>query len=251
MNNSKQKPPKKHHQKMCRNSSICKNILRIQEKILKAQEKTGQNQPVTIVGVTKTHPPETASLAIVAGLTHIGENRVQEAENKFYKIENTKNVVKHMIGHLQSNKVKKAVNLFDRIDTVDSLKLAENISKNAKKLNKTIPVLLEINMSEENQKHGFDKKETDNILACLEKKNLKVEGLMTIGPHTKNEQKIRASFSGLKRILDKINRQLPSDHKSLTTLSMGMSGDYLIGVEEGSTMVRIGTAIFGARQIYL
>lgn len=233
---------------MSPDNTIRKNILRIQDKILNTQEKIGHNQPVTIIGVTKTHPPETASLAIAAGLTHIGENRVQEAENKFVKIENTNKVIKHMIGHLQSNKVKNAVNLFDRIDSVDSLKLAENISKNAKKQNKTIPVLLEINTSEEKQKYGFDKKRTDNILACLEKKNIKVEGLMTIGPHTKNEQKIRDAFSELKKILDKINNQLPTNHKKLDTLSMGMSGDYLIGVEEGSTMVRIGTAIFGARQ---
>ncbi len=229
-------------------NTIRKNILRIQEKILNVQEKTGKNQLVTIIGVTKTHPPETASLAIEAGLTHIGENRVQEAENKFVNIEHANNVIKHMIGHLQSNKVKKAIKLFDSIDSVDSLKLAENISKNAQKLNKTIPVLLEINTSGENQKYGFDKTGTDNILACLEKKNLKVEGLMTIGPHTKNAQKIRDAFSELKKILDKINSQLPTNHKKLDTLSMGMSGDYLIGVEEGSTMVRIGTAIFGARQ---
>ncbi len=244
------KPLEKLNQKMCPDNTIRKNILRIQEKILEAQEKTGQNKLVTIVGVSKTHPPETASRAITAGLTHIGENRVQEAENKFIKIENANNVIKHMIGHLQSNKVKKAVNLFDRIDSVDSLKLAENISKNAQKLNKTIPVLLEINMSGEIQKHGFDKNETDNILACLEKENIKVEGLMTVGPHTKNEQKIRSAFSELKMILDKINSQRPTKHKKLNTLSMGMSGDYLVGVEEGSTMVRIGTAIFGARQPY-
>jgi len=152
-----------------------------------------------------------------------------------------------MIGHLQSNKINKAVETFDRIDSIDSKKLANKINKRALQLNKIIPVLLEINTSGEKQKHGFPSEAIDDILSCLEKKNLKTEGLMTVGPLTENQQDIRISFSRLRSLLESINGQLPGGYSKMNTLSMGMSNDYLLGVEEGSTMVRIGTAIFGPR----
>ena len=206
---------------------IRNNLLRIQEKILSAQETSEFSHPITIVGVTKTHPPEIITAAINAGLTNIGENRVQEALDKFNKLQVVNRITKHMIGHLQSNKINKAVETFDRIDTIDSKKLANKINKRAVQLNKTIPALLEINISGEKQKYGFPPEEIDDILSCLEKENLKIEGLMTI------------------------NGQLPEGHTKLKTLSMGMSNDYLIGVKEGSTMVRIGTAIFGPRGTHI
>ena len=226
---------------------IRNNLLRIQEKILSAQETSEFSHPITIVGVTKTHPPEIITAAINAGLTNIGENRVQEALDKFNKLQVVNRITKHMIGHLQSNKINKAVETFDRIDTIDSKKLANKINKRAVQLNKTIPALLEINISGEKQKYGFPPEEIDDILSCLGKENLKIEGLMTIGPLTENQQDIRISFSRLRLLLNNINGQLPDGHTKLKTLSMGMSNDYLIGVKEGSTMVRIGTAIFGPR----
>jgi len=219
---------------------IRNNLLRIQEKILSAQETSEFSHPITIVGVTKTHPPEIITAAINAGLTNIGENRVQEALDKFNKLQVVNRITKHMIGHLQSNKINKAVETFDRIDTIDSKKLANKINKRAVQLNKTIPALLEINISGEKQKYGFPPEEIDDILSCLEKENLKIEGLMTIGPLTR-----------LRLLLKNINGQLPDGHTKLKTLSMGMSNDYLIGVKEGSTMVRIGTAIFGPRGTHI
>ena len=230
---------------------IRKNLLRIQEKILSAQETSEFSHPITIVGVTKTHPPEIITAAINAGLTNIGENRVQEALDKFNKLQVVNRITKHMIGHLQSNKINKAVETFDRIDTIDSKKLANKINKRAVQLNKTIPALLEINISGEKQKYGFPPEEIDDILSCLGKENLKIEGLMTIGPLTENQQDIRISFSRLRSLLNNINGQLPDGHTKLKTLSMGMSNDYLIGVKEGSTMVRIGTAIFGPRGTHI
>jgi len=230
---------------------IRNNLLRIQEKILSAQETSEFSHPITIVGVTKTHPPEIITAAINAGLTNIGENRVQEALDKFNKLQVVNRITKHMIGHLQSNKINKAVETFDRIDTIDSKKLANKINKRAVQLNKTIPALLEINISGEKQKYGFPPEEIDDILSCLGKENLKIEGLMTIGPLTENQQDIRISFSRLRSLLNNINGQLPDGHTKLKTLSMGMSNDYLIGVKEGSTMVRIGTAIFGPRGTHI
>ena len=230
---------------------IRKNLLRIQEKILSAQETSEFSHPITIVGVTKTHPPEIITAAINAGLTNIGENRVQEALDKFNKLQVVKSITKHMIGHLQSKKTNKAVETFDRIDTIDSKKLANKINKRAVQLNKTIPALLEINISGEKQKYGFPPEEIDDILSCLEKENLKIEGLMTIGPLTENQQDSSISFSRLRLLLKNINGQLPDGHTKLKTLSMGMSNDYLIGVKEGSTMVRIGTAIFGPRGTHI
>ncbi|HIO24209.1 MAG TPA: YggS family pyridoxal phosphate-dependent enzyme [Nitrospinaceae bacterium] len=230
---------------------IRNNLLRIQEKILSAQETSEFSHPITIVGVTKTHPPEIITAAINAGLTNIGENRVQEALDKFNKLQVVNRITKHMIGHLQSNKINKAVETFDRIDTIDSKKLANKINKRAVQLNKTIPALLEINISGEKQKYGFPPEEIDDILSCLEKENLKIEGLMTIGPLTENQQDSSISFSRLRLLLKNINGQLPEGHTKLKTLSMGMSNDYLIGVKEGSTMVRIGTAIFGPRGTHI
>ena len=230
---------------------IRNNLLRIQEKILSAQETSEFSHPITIVGVTKTHPPEIITAAINAGLTNIGENRVQEALDKFNKLQVVNRITKHMIGHLQSNKINKAVETFDRIDTIDSKKLANKINKRAVQLNKTIPALLEINISGEKQKYGFPPEEIDDILSCLGKENLKIEGLMTIGPLTENQQDSRISFSRLRLLLKNINGQLPDGHTKLKTLSMGMSNDYLIGVKEGSTMVRIGTAIFGPRGTHI
>lgn len=229
---------------------IRKNLKYIQEKIFSTQDTLGINRAITIVGVTKNLPPDTITAAINTGLTNIGENRVQEAFDKLSKPQFVCKITKHMIGHLQSNKINKAIETFDRIDSIDSKKLANKINKKAFQFNKTIPALLEINTSGEKQKYGFAPEETDDILSCLEKENLKIEGLMTIGPLTENQQDIRVSFSRLRSLLESINKQLPDGYSKMNTLSMGMSSDYLLGVEEGSTMVRIGTAIFGPRETY-
>ena len=150
-------------------------------------------------------------------------------------------ITKRFIGHLQSNKVNKCIELFDTIDSVDSIKLLKKISNSVIKHQKKISVLLEINTSGETSKRGFKPNEISEIKECLEIKNIDVNGLMTIGPNTNDKNKIRKSFQILRKIKQTIK------NPKLKELSMGMSGDYEIAVEEGSTMVRLGTALFGKR----
>ena len=199
---------------------------------------------INIVVVTKTRSPEEIQEAIAAGATSIGENRVQEAEQKFSKIQNIEKTEKRLIGRLQSNKAKKAVKIFDTIDSVDSLKLSQKISKAAKDLGKTQRVLLQINSSGENTKAGFSFNNKKEILECINMPGIKVEGLMTMGPNTKEVGLIAKSFQKTKKLFDELNKL---ENVKMKTLSMGMSGDYLIAVREGSTSIRVGTAIFGPR----
>ena len=199
---------------------------------------------INIVVVTKTRSPEEIQEAIAAGATSIGENRVQEAEQKFPKIQNIEKTEKRLIGRLQSNKVKKAVKIFDIIDSVDSLKLSQKISKAAEDLGKTQRVLLQINSSGENTKAGFGFNSKKEILECINMPGIKVEGLMTMGPNTKDVDQIARSFQKTKKLFDELNEL---ENIKMKTLSMGMSGDYLIAIREGSTSIRVGTAIFGPR----
>tara|TARA_B100000886_G_scaffold325938_1_gene271982 strand:+ start:359 stop:835 length:477 start_codon:yes stop_codon:yes gene_type:complete len=154
-------------------------------------------------------------------------------------------VEKRFIGHLQSNKTKKCVNAFDTIDSIHSLKLLKKVSKQCEKTNKKIKVLLEINTSGEIQKKGFSVEDTNEILQCFEIQNVQVVGLMTMAPFTQDKKKIRASFSLLRSMKEKLNKLLPT--KPLKELSMGMSNDYEIAIEEGATQVRLGTVLFGPR----
>lgn len=199
---------------------------------------------INIVVVTKTRSPEEIQEAIDAGATSIGENRVQEAELKFPKIQNIEKVEKRLIGRLQSNKAKKAVMIFDTIDSVDSLKLSQKISKAAEDLGKKQRVLLQINSSGENTKAGFTLNSKTEILECIKMSGIKVEGLMTMAPNTKEVDLIAKSFQKTKKLFDELNEL---ENVKMKTLSMGMSGDYLIAVREGSTSIRVGTAIFGPR----
>ena len=199
---------------------------------------------INIVVVTKTRSPEEIQEAIVAGATSIGENRVQEAEQKFPKIQNIEKTEKRLIGRLQSNKAKTAVKIFDTIDSVDSLKLSQKISKAAKDLGKKQRVLLQINSSGENTKAGFGFNSKKEILECINMPGIKVEGLMTMGPNTKDVDQIARSFQKTKKLFDELNEL---ENIKMKTLSMGMSGDYLIAIREGSTSIRVGTAIFGPR----
>lgn len=199
---------------------------------------------INIVVVTKTRSPEEIQEAIAAGATSIGENRVQEAEQKFPKIQNIEKTEKRLIGRLQSNKAKRAVKIFDTIDSVDSLKLSKKISKAAEDLGKKQRVLLQINSSGENTKAGFGFNSKKEILECVNMPGIKVEGLMTMGPNTKDVDQIARSFQKTKKLFDELNKL---ENIKMKTLSMGMSGDYLIAIREGSTSIRVGTAIFGPR----
>ena len=212
------------------------------DKAKAAQKRNGQPK---IIAVTKTHPFSVIEDVYNRGIFSIGENRVQEASNKFQSFNKMPNLTKRFIGHLQSNKVKKCMEFFDTIDTVDSLKLIRKISKQASEKTGLFPVLLEVNTSGEQQKHGFLPSETDEMLRCFDEPHVNVEGLMTVGPLTQDRQKIRDSFRRLKELEAAINNHL--GHDQLKELSMGMSGDYEIAIEEGSTMIRVGTALFGNR----
>ena len=228
--------------------SLKDTIKSIRSKIESAQKRGGFSHPVQLIAVTKTHPFSLIQECYDAGITAIGENKIQEASQKFESFESMQDITRRFIGHLQSNKVNKCLKMFDTIDSVDSLKLAKRISNAALSLKKTVPVLLEINTSGEVQKHGFLPNQLDEIIECFNETNIKIEGLMTVGPKTTEEKKTRDSFIQLRKMRDSISQLL--NQPNLRELSMGMSGDYEIAVEEGSTMIRLGTALFGKRSPY-
>ncbi|MDP2907616.1 MAG: YggS family pyridoxal phosphate-dependent enzyme [Nanoarchaeota archaeon] len=192
---------------------------------------------VKLIAVTKTRAVEEIKEAVGSGVTCIGENRVQEAEEKFpYLLK----VEKHMIGSLQTNKVRLAVELFDMIQSVDSLKLAKEIDKRCEAIGKVMPVLVEVNIGDEPNKHGIKLEDVKSFVKEISQlKNVDVQGLMCVAPLVSPEE-ARPYFKKMKRAFDSIN--------GLKWLSMGMSNDYKVAIEEGSNMVRIGTAIFGERK---
>ena len=224
--------------------SLAIKLEEIRFNIACAQEKSGTQSPVEIVGVTKTHPFSFIEESYRAGLRSIGENRVQEANVKFESFEKMPKLNKRFIGHLQSNKVKKCVELFDSIDSIDSIKTLRKVGRYSKELEKDISILIEINTSGESQKHGFIPSQKEEILECFLEQELDIEGLMTVGPMTTNKNKVRKSFC----LLRETKEWIESEGKiKLKHLSMGMSGDYEIAVEEGSTMVRLGSTLYGSR----
>ena len=221
------------------------NLKLVKKNIKAAKERVGLTNHVEIIAATKTRDPSIIKKCIDLGITSIGENRVQEAEKKFSNFLGFKKTKKRFIGHLQKNKVNKCLGLFDAIDSVDSYGLAKKINTSSKNIGVVTECLLEINTSNEPQKWGFSPKASEDILSCFQLNNVKIVGLMTIGPNTKNETDIRKSFVLLRTLKNKINKELGENR--LTHLSMGMTGDYEIGVEEGSTMIRVGTGLFGRR----
>ncbi len=230
--------------------SIAERLSQVRENIASAQIRSGAKKDVTIVAVTKTHAPQTIIDIYNAGNTVIGENRVQEAADKFPHLPHLPGLVKRMIGHLQSNKANRALEIFDTIDAVDSVKLANRIARQTRVLGIEIPVLLEINTTAEPSKFGFSPDKVDEMLECCEIAGLVVQGLMTVGPLTGGETAIRAAFIKVRTIKEELSCQLSEKTEKLPILSMGMSGDYQIAVEEGSTMVRLGTTLFGPRKEY-
>jgi len=201
---------------------------------------------VILIAATKGRTSEEINEAIEAGIEIIGENYVQEAEKKFKII--GRKVKWHMIGHLQTNKVKKALEIFDMIETVDSEKLAREIDKEAKKRNIVFPVLIEINSGREKQKSGVFPEDAEKLIYEISNyENIKIEGLMTMGPFVKNPEDIRPYFRLTKELFEKFkNLNLPN--VEMKYLSMGMSDTWKIAIEEGANIIRIGTAIFGPRR---
>ncbi|MEB2781248.1 YggS family pyridoxal phosphate-dependent enzyme [Algoriphagus sp. C2-6-M1] len=215
---------------------------------LEAVKKTFINQECQLVAVSKTKPLEDLKVAYSAGIRDFGENKVQELQAK--QPEMPEDVNWHMIGHLQSNKVKYIAPFVYLIHGVDSFKLLREINKQGKKIDRKINVLLQIHIAEEETKFGFDKEELDEMLSNPDFVNLShvsIQGVMGMATFSENKNQVRKEFRGLKTLLEELrSRQLP-EFVQLKDISMGMSGDYQIAQEEGSTIVRIGSAIFGGR----
>jgi pyridoxal phosphate enzyme (YggS family) len=241
--------------------SIAGRVDRLEQRIRAACLQAGRPiAEVKLMAVSKTHPAEAIAVAFAAGLRLFGENRVQEFQQKLPALKPLGVIVSgveeaseeaaavHLIGHLQSNKSARAVEVFSGVDTVDSLKLALRLDDAAGKLKRRLPILLEIKLSDEEAKKGLEP-ESQELAELLERlpdlEHLQMRGLMTVAPLDENPETARASFRQL-RLLREESAQRYS-RLDFGELSMGMSGDFEIAIEEGSTLVRIGTAIFGAR----
>jgi pyridoxal phosphate enzyme (YggS family) len=220
---------------------IAENIKAVQAKIEAAARKSGRSaEDITLVAVTKTRTPEEMNRAIAAGLTDIGENKVQEIENKYDEV-NTEGLRWHFIGHLQRNKVKYIITKADLIHSVDSLRLAEEINRRAAEAGRIIDVLIQVNVAREESKFGVTTDEVSRLIESVAETcaNIKVTGLMCIAPAADNPEDVRGVFCSAKKLFDEI--------PGLKWLSMGMTHDYEVAIEEGSNIVRVGTGIFGER----
>lgn len=226
--------------------SITENLKKIKQSIEVISIQCGREKgSVELLAVSKTKPIESLVCAYECGQRLFGENRVDEAEKKAPQL--PPDAVFHMIGHLQSNKVRKACKIFSCIQSVDSLKIAKKINTTCIELNKIMDIYIEINIADDQNKTGY---EVDEVFykefgEIIKLSNIKVLGLMCIGAFVNDDKLIRDSFSSLKEILKKL--QIDNESFSGNKLSMGMSSDYTIAIEEGSTMVRIGSDIFGSR----
>ena len=226
---------------------LADNLEYVRGAIAQAAGRAGRDaQDVTLIAVSKTVPIELVRIAYNLGVTNFGENRVQDALPKIAEF-HPPDARWHMIGHLQSNKVKYITSFVSLIHSVDSLKLLEEINKQGKKINRVIPCLLQVHIAQEETKFGFD---ADEIRTLFNETTLQdfafadIKGLMGIASLTEDKEKIRSEFKGLKSLFDEM-KNLAGD--KFSELSMGMSSDYAIAIEEGSTLIRIGTAIFGGR----
>lgn len=225
--------------------SIAENLERVREQIVRAATKVGRKQDdIELVAITKTHPAEEVREAIEAGQTSFGESRVQEARAKIPELPS--NLRWHFVGHLQKNKIRHALSLFERIHSVDSLALAQDVNRIAQDEGLHPRVLLEINMAGEGSKFGFaPNKLVEQMEELLALPRLSIEGLMCIPPIADEPEESRKYFVQLRHLRDRLQTEFRVD---LTQLSMGMTQDFEVAVEEGATLVRVGTAIFGERE---
>lgn len=218
----------------------------IEARINDACRRAGRRRDeVTLIAVSKTKPAEMIEEVYSTGIRCFGENKVQELSEKYEKL--PKDIKWHMIGHLQRNKVKNVVGIADLIHSVDSLRLAEAIDKEAQKKGITAKILIEVNMAKEDSKFGVMPEEAlDFVKGVSEFTNIQVQGLMTIAPFVENPQENRKYFSSLRKLSVDISKE-KVNNVCMGVLSMGMTNDFEVAIEEGATMVRIGTAIFGER----
>ena len=226
--------------------SIRENIEQINQLKAEAAERCGRSgDEVLLVAVTKLHDVDEINEAIDCGITDIGENKVQEIMDKY---EHVKPVRWHLIGHLQTNKVKYIIDKVSMIHSVDSLKLAQEINKRAGQHGLTMDILIQVNSAEEESKFGIKTEETgqmiQDILDTCE--NIRIRGLMCIAPFEENPEDVRGYFAEVKKLYDEYGT-LEHPHLDFQYLSMGMSGDFQVAIEEGSNLIRVGTSIFGAR----
>ncbi len=226
--------------------SVAERLEAVQERIEAARRRAGRADTVTLVAVTKQVPVERIAEAYRAGVRHFGENRVQEFEDKHHLL-SLPSATWHMVGHLQSNKAKRALELFQRVDSLDSPHLAEKLDKAAAEAGRKLPVLIQVHLGEEPSKHGV---EPDKLEALVEQaaafQHLSIEGLMTIPPFLEPVEQVRLYFRRLRELAEQLDlRKLPG--VSMRRLSMGMSHDFEVAIEEGATEVRLGTALFGPR----
>jgi PLP dependent protein len=223
---------------------VAANVREVRDRIAAACARAGRGDDVTIVAVTKTHGPAAALAAAAAGLGDCGENRVQELEAKRTAVGGV--VAWHLIGHLQRNKVRRALPLIDRMHAVDSARLAEALSAEAAVTGVRLPALVQVNVFGEDSKGGF---EPGTLIADLSRvcslPGLSVDGLMTMAPFTEDEAVLRRTFGALRRLSERCAAEVSG--YTAKHLSMGMSNDYELAVEEGATMVRLGTVLFGER----
>ena len=225
---------------------VKENFIQVQNNIKKACEKAGRNpEEVTLIAVSKTKPVPMLEEAYEAGSRDFGENKVQEIMEKYPVL--PADIRWHMIGHLQRNKVKYIIDKAALIHSVDSLRLAEEISSQAKKKQVEADILIEVNIAQEESKFGTSRAEALSLVeAAAGLPNIHVKGLMTIAPFVENPEDNRKYFRQIKELsVDIIEKNI--DNVSMSVLSMGMTGDYMVAVEEGATMVRVGTGIFGER----
>jgi pyridoxal phosphate enzyme (YggS family) len=224
------------------------NLQSVRKRVEEAAKACDRNpESVRLVAVSKTIATNRIREAIEAGVTVLGENYVQEARTKIKDL-SAYPVAWHFVGHLQSNKAKYAVRLFDLIHSVDSIKLARELNKQAKKINKIQDILIQVNIGEESAKSGAWAQDTKKLLQDVSKlDNLALKGLMTMPPFFNNPEKVRPFFAALRELRDHLKQQHLTN-VTLDELSMGMTGDFEAAIEEGATLVRIGTAIFGARK---
>ena len=218
----------------------------VEERIQEACRRAGRDRSeVTLIAVSKTKPAEVLKEAYDLGIRVFGENKVQEITEKYEVL--PKDIRWHMIGHLQTNKVKYIADKVELIHSVDSLKLAETIEKEAAKRHRTIDILVEVNVAEEESKFGL---KVEEVIPFIEKvagfSHINVRGLMTIAPFVENPEKNRSVFADLRKLSVDITEK-NIDNVNVSILSMGMTNDYEVAIEEGATMVRVGTGIFGAR----
>ena len=225
---------------------LCENLKKIEDNVDAACKKAGRSRDeVTLIAVSKTKPVEMLSTIYNQGIRDFGENKVQEMCDKMEQLPS--DIRWHMIGHLQTNKVKYIVGHTTLIHSVDSLHLAKEIEKQAEKKDVTVDILVEVNIAEEESKFGIHKEETYELVRHIASlPHVHIRGIMTIAPYVENPEDNRMYFRGIRQLSVDIAEQ-NIDNVDMDVLSMGMTGDYMVAIEEGATMVRVGTGIFGER----